>query len=107
MLLGRLASEGETFATDVEVYQEILHRYAALNRTDAIEPAIALLDAIADEVLALEMAHIRGAQKLIESIRGISARDAVHAAVMRSAGISDIFSFDRGFDRFPGISRIS
>lgn len=107
MLFGRLASEGETFATDVEAYREILHRYTALNRTDAIEPAITLPDAIADEVFALAMDHIRGAQKLIESIRGVSARDAVHAAIMRSAGISDIFSFDRGFDRFPGISRIS
>lgn len=107
MLPGRLASEGETFATDVEAYQEILHRYTALNRSDAIEPAITLLDAITDEVFALEMDHIRGAQKLIDSNRGISARDAVHAAIMRSAGISEILSFDRGSNRFPGISRIS
>ena len=39
MLPGRLAAEGEIFAPDVEVYQEILHRYAALNRADANEPA--------------------------------------------------------------------
>lgn len=39
MLPGHLAAEGEIFAPDVEVYQEILHRYAALNRADAIEPA--------------------------------------------------------------------
>jgi hypothetical protein len=107
MLLARMTSEGGLFATDVEVYQEILHRYVALNRTDFIGPAFALLDSIADEVLVLEMTHIRGARELIASVRSISARDAVHAAIMKSAGISEIFSFDRGFDRCPGISRIS
>lgn len=107
MLLGRMASEGNAFVTDVEVYQEILHRYTALNRYDAIGPAFAVLDAIADEVLAVEMPHIRSARELIETVNGISARDALHAAIMQLGGISRLLSFDRGFDRCPGIVRIS
>ena len=107
MLLARMASDGNQFATDVEVYQEILHRYVALNRTEFIDPAFALLDSIADEVLNLEMTHIRRARDLIASVGSISARDAAHAAIMQSAGISEIFSFDHGFDRCPGITRIS
>lgn len=35
-LLERLVSEHQRLVTDAEVLQEILHRYVALNRRDAI-----------------------------------------------------------------------
>lgn len=38
---------------------------------------------------------------------GLSARDALHVAVMISVGIGRILSFDSAFDLFPGIERIS
>jgi predicted nucleic acid-binding protein len=37
----------------------------------------------------------------------MSARDALHLAVMEQHGIERILSFDSGFDGFPGISRLS
>jgi predicted nucleic acid-binding protein len=37
---------------------------------------------------------------------GISARDAVHAAVMLNHEIGSIATFDTGFDRVPGIRRL-
>ena len=37
----------------------------------------------------------------------VSARDAVHLAVMEQHGIERILSFDSGFDGFPGITRMS
>jgi predicted nucleic acid-binding protein len=36
----------------------------------------------------------------------LSARDAVHVAVMETHGIDRILSFNAGFDGFPGIRRI-
>ncbi len=36
----------------------------------------------------------------------LSARDALHVAVMLGQGISRIISFDADFDRVPGIVRI-
>ena len=36
----------------------------------------------------------------------ISARDAIHAAIIRNHGIEFIASFDRHFDRIPGIIRL-
>lgn len=107
ILLDRLIEARERFATDVEVYQEILHRYTAIRRPDAIDAAFASLDAIADEVMTFGMAEIRIARELIGSVDGISARDALHVAVMRSAGIHRILSMDRGFDACPGIERLS
>ena len=106
-LLTQLVGEGELLATDVEVYQEILHRYTAVRRGDAIDHAFASLDGIVDEILTVDMADVRAARGLLAEISGLSARDALHAAVMQRAGIDRILSFDRGFDRCPGITRLS
>ena len=106
-LLGRFVRRNEHLVTDVEVYQEVLHRYVSIRRLDAIDPAIASLDAIIDEVLPIQIADIRTARELLASVGGISARDALHAAVMRHAGIERIFSLDRGFDACPGVERLA
>ena len=106
-LLDQLIEDQERFVTDVEVYQEILHRYTAIRRPDAIDVAFASLDAIADETVHFGMSEIRAARELIGSVEGISARDALHVAIMRSAGVSRILSMDRGFDACPGIERLS
>ena len=102
----RLVREREHLITDVEVYQEILHRYTAISRHAAIAAAFATLDAIADEVLGFGLAEVRAARRLIGLVPGISSRDALHVAVMRQAGVSRILSFDRGFDSCPGIRRL-
>lgn len=105
-LLDQFIRRNERLVTDVEVYQEVLHRYVSIHRLDAIDPAIASLDAITDDVLPIQIADVRVARELIASVAGISARDALHAAVMRQAGIERIFSLDRGFDACPGLQRL-
>ena len=105
-VVARLLHDGERLVTDVEVYQEILHRFTAIRRLDAIDPAFATLDAIVDEVLTYGMPEIRVARALIDSVDGLSARDALHVAVMQRAGIDRILSFDRGFEACPGIVRL-
>ena len=106
VLLGGLIRNRERLVTDVEVYQEILHRYTAIRRTDAIDPAFRSLEGIADEVLAFGMAEVRIARTLIAAVVGLSARDALHAAVMRTSGVRRILSFDQGFDAVPDIERL-
>lgn len=105
-VLTQLAREGERFVTDVEVYQEILHRYTSIQRPDAIDAAFESLDALVDNTLSFTMSEVRVARDIIASVDGISARDALHVAVMRKAEVSRIFSFDRGFDACPGIDRM-
>ena len=106
-LLDELIRSRSRFVTDVEVYQEILNRYTAISRPDMIDPAFACLDGIADDTLTFGMAEIRVARAILESVDGLSARDALHVAVMRVAGVSRILTFDRGFDACPGIERLS
>jgi hypothetical protein len=105
-ILTKLVREREHLITDVEVYQEILHRYTAINRHDAVDTAFRTLDAIAEEVLSFGLAEVREARRMIGLVPRISSRDALHVAVMRQAGGSRIFSFDHGFDSCPGIERL-
>lgn len=106
-VLDELILSRSRFVTDVEAYQEILHRYTAINRPDMIDPAFTCLDGIVDKTLTFGMAEIRSARAILASVNGISARDALHIAVMRAAGVSRILTFDRNFDACQGIERLS
>jgi predicted nucleic acid-binding protein len=105
--LERLVSERQRLVTDAEVLQEILHRYVAINRRDAIQPAFDAVLGIVDEVLAVDGAAAERAKEIVLGHRQLSARDALHLAVMEQHGIEQILSFHSGFDGFPGVRRLS
>lgn len=106
-LLERLIAAGERLVTDAEVFQEILHRYVAIGRRDAIAPGFAALLAIVDDVFPIDQAAVERARDIVLAHDGLSARDAIHIAVMEREKIDRILSFDTGFDRCPGIERVS
>jgi len=106
-LLERLISDRQRLVTDAEVLQEILHRYVAVGRRDAIQPAFDALLGIVDQVLAVDLAVAERAKQIVLGRRHMSARDAVHLAVMEQHGIEQILTFDSGFDGFPGVRRLS
>ncbi len=104
-LLERAITDGEMLVTDAEVLQEILHRYVAIDRRDAIEPASAALLGVVDEVYPVERADVERARRIVLGTR-MSARDAIHVAIMRRRGVDRILTFDRAFDEVEGISRV-
>jgi uncharacterized protein len=106
-LLEKLVSDRQRLVTDADVLQEILHRYVAIDRRDAIQPAFDALLGVVDQVLAVDRAVAERAKEIVLGRRQISARDAVHLAVMEQHGIEQILTFDSGFDGFPGITRLS
>ena len=106
-LLEQLVNDRQRLVTDAEVLQEILHRYVAIDRRDAIQPAFDAVLRIVDQVLDVTQTAAERAKEIILGHRRLSARDAVHLAVMEQHGINQIFSFDAGFDGFPGIERLS
>lgn len=97
----------ERLVTSAEVLQEILHRYVAIDRRDAIQPAFDALLEVVDDVVAVEGDDVERAKDLVLASKALSSRDALHVAVMVREGISRIMSFDAGFDGLPGIIRIS
>ena len=105
--LEELVSGRERLVTDAEVLQEILHRYVSIGRPDAIQPAFNALLGVVDEVFSVDHAAVERAKEIVLGQRGLSARDAIHLAAMQVHGIKRILSFDRGFDGFPGVTRLS
>jgi len=104
-LLERVISERERLVTDAEVLQEILDRYVAIDRRDAVQPAFDALLGIVDQVLAVDQSIVERAKQIVLGYQ-LSARDAVHLAIMQHHGIEQIMTFDSGFDAFPGIARV-
>lgn len=103
----KLISERQRLVTDAEVLQEILHRYIAVSRRDAIQATFDSLLAIVDEVLPVDRSTVERAKQIVLGYQRLSARDAIHLAVMEQHGIEQILTFDTGFDIFPGITRLS
>ena len=105
-LLDRAATDGDRLVTDTEVFQEILHRYAAINRREAIQPAFDVLHEVVDEVFPVSTHIVERAKTLVLGYRWLSARDAIHAAAMQEHDVTRIMSFDAGFDLLPGLTRL-
>jgi predicted nucleic acid-binding protein len=113
-LLEDAVTTREGLVTDAEVFQEILHRYVAIQRTDAIDAAFEVLLAVVNEVYPIELRDITRARRLIETASpqsggrpGLSARDAIHVAIAHRYDIAHVLSFDRGFDGVAGVVRLS
>ena len=106
ILIERLIGKGERLVTDAEVLQEILHRYTAINRRDAVAPAMRLTLDIVDDVFPIEKTDVLRASEIVQNPASLSARDALHIAIMQRYAVRSIFSFDSDFDRWPGLHRV-
>ena len=98
--------DNEPLTTDVEVLQELLHRYTAIGRRDAIGPAWDAIVGVVDVIHPIEVEDVTRARRLIATAPALSARDAIHLAVMQRRGISRILTFDAGFEGIIGVERI-
>ena len=106
-ILERLVIQHERLvSTDAEVLQEILHRYSAINRRQDIQIAFDAVLRVVDEVLPVDRSAAERAKQIVLSYHRLSARDAVHVAIMEQHGIERILSFDTGFDGLPGVTRL-
>lgn len=106
LILETLVAAKQRLVCDAEVVQEILHRYAAIECREAITPAIHVLLGVVDEVFPIERQDVLRAAAIVSGKEKLSARDALHIAIMERYGIHQIFSFDGDFDRWPGLERI-
>ena len=105
-LLEQCVAEGHRLVTDAEVLQEILHRYAAIHRKDAIGPAFEAILGVVDEVYPVELIDMKRARDILLASGRLSARDALHLAVMERYDVPTVMSFDTGFDGHPGLGRL-
>jgi predicted nucleic acid-binding protein len=93
--------------TDVEVLQEILHRFLPLGeRARGLQVFDHFQRLMAGRVLAITEADALRARALAEAHPGLPARDLVHLAVMQGHDIEVIATADRHFDGIEGITRL-
>ena len=105
--LNRVAS-GEVEANiDAEVLQEILHRYRSLHRWSDGQRVYDLARKLFPEVLAITGEVMDEARRILATDTTLTARDAVHAAVVIVYQMDGIGSFDADFDRIAGCPRVS
>jgi predicted nucleic acid-binding protein len=105
-ILERLISRRRRLVTSSEVFQEMLHRYHAIGRRDAIDPAFHVLRGVVDDVFPIDEEDVFAAKVLVQGGTRLSARDALHVAVMQRRQIGEIVTFDRAFDGVAGLRRL-
>ena len=106
-LLEMCIARAERMVADAEVLQEILHRYTAIKRLDAIQPAFDALLKVVDHVYPVEPVDVERAKDLLLGVTRLSARDALHVAIMERHDVTRLLSFDAGFDDVKWIDRLS
>jgi predicted nucleic acid-binding protein len=104
--LERVAGGEVDAVVDVEVLQEILHRYRALRRWSDAGRVFDLTRTLFPLVLPVTDEILVRARTLLDAHPELLARDGVHAAVVLEHGLDAICSFDQDFDRIAGLDRI-
>ena len=89
-----------------EILQEILHRYRAIRRWADGRRVYDLSRQLFPSVVPVTAEVLDRARQLLDRDARIMARDALHAAVALTHGLGAICSYDRDFDRIPGITRL-
>lgn len=101
-----LVSARTRLVTDAEALNEILHRYAAIDRRGYIQLAMDALLRVVDDVLAVDRDSMERAKQLVLQYPTLPVRVALHAGVMQQHGIDTLLSFDTAFERVPGLVRL-
>ena len=105
LLMEQVNDQPDNFVIDIEALQEILHFYSRrgeLNRgIESVEGLISRLP----NIVPITTTEIATAMRLLAETPDLSARDAIHAAVVFEHNLEGIISADRDFVRVPGIRR--
>ena len=96
-----------SFVTDAEVLQELVHRYLSERRWAlGSEVVKGFAEVMLDRIEPVYVDDIVKAASLADRYQSVSARDLLHAAVMKRLGVNLIVSADKDFDHLPSITRL-
>ncbi len=95
----------DDYAVDAEMLQELLHSYLERRQFERGVQTVEYLLTYIPSIIPITAAEIATAMRLLGETPNISARDAIHAAVVIGHGLEGIVSADRDFDRVAGLRR--
>ena len=93
------------YAIDTEALQEILYFYSRRGELDKGIGIVERLLSRLPNIIPITTGEITTAMRLLMETPGLSARDAIHAAVVFQHNLDGIISADRDFVRVPGLRR--
>lgn len=105
LVMDQVRLRPERYAIDAETIQEILYSYS---RQGELDKGIRIVDELLarmPHIIPITVVEIREAMRLMRETPGLSARDAIHAAVVMVHGLDGIINADRDFARIPGLRR--
>jgi uncharacterized protein len=105
-VLQRVADGSIDATIHSEVLQEILYVLSRRNRREEAAALVEQLSQLFPDMLPVTREDMIAAAGLIRRYPGLSVRDAVHAATMQRAGISEVISVDIDFDLIAGLRRL-
>lgn len=104
-VLARVAG-GEIEATvDAVVLQELLQHYRDIGQWAVGRRVIDLTRQIFPNVQPLSAAVTDRAARMLDADPRLIPRAAIHAAIVMTAGMEGVCSYDVGFDRIMGLAR--
>lgn len=102
-----LLAAPEVFNIDTEVLQEVLHVYTARGEAKKGIEMVRNLLILFPRPFPITGREIAEACFFLEKYPGLTARDALHAAVVRVYGLDGIVSTDGDFDQVTECLRLS
>jgi len=105
-LLERVARSELAATINAETLQEVLHRYRAIGQWRAGRQVFDLVRQLFPSIVPISAETLDRARTLLDDYPALSARDALHAAVVMHDGFDAICSYDRDFDAITTITRV-
>ena len=93
------------YCVDTEILQEILYVYYSRGETDRGIGVAQDILGMFPTIIPITTAEITIAMRLMSETRRLSARDAIHAAVVINHNLEGIDSAEQDFVRIPGLRR--
>jgi len=100
-------NEGEAIVTSVVHFSEVanvLEDWMGLERAKAIQRGLCARETV--EILPVARGDLLEALSVGSEV-GVGTTDALAAVLMRDRGLREIYSFDRDFDRFEDLRRVT
>ena len=105
ILMEQTEIRSSEYAIDAEALQEILYFYSRRGELDKGTGIVERLLSRLPNIIPIATGEITTAMRLLTETPGLSARDAIHAAVVFEHNLDGIISADRDFARIPGLRR--
>ena len=93
--------------SDVEVLQEILGRYHAIEQSNIGFAVFEAVVATVPMIHPVSLEDLLAAKAVLMRHPGVQPRDAIHVAVMQRIGIRTVVSYDRHFDQIDAVKRVT